>query len=126
MVVFWFVVVGGGLLGLAVPHLQITALMARALPKRLQANPFVFNLVHPKTAQVHSFLGFPVPRPAAPFVFTNDWGGNFALLVPFVLASWSPCRSCPSSSRSTGRCGPASASSSSTEACASEPADGAG
>jgi hypothetical protein len=88
MVAFWIVVVGGGFLGLALPHLQITTLMAKLIPKHFQSNPFVYNLVHPKTAQVQSFLGFPVPRPSAPFVFTNDWGGNFALLVPFVLAAW--------------------------------------
>ena len=88
MVVFWIVTGGGGLLGLALPNLQITTLMAKLLPGRLQGNPFVYNLVHPRTAQIQHFLGYPVPRPAAPFVFTNDWGGNFALLVPFVLASW--------------------------------------
>src|SRR5207248_2026139 len=88
MVAFWLVVVGGGFLGLALPHLQITTLAAKLIPKHFQTNSFVFNLVHPKTAQVQSFLGFPVPRPSAPFVFTNDWGGNFALLVPFVLAAW--------------------------------------
>jgi len=88
MVVFWLVVVGGGFLGLALPHLQITTLMARLIPKHFQSNSFVANLVHPKTAQIQSFLGFPVPRPSAPFVFTNDWGGNFALLFPFVLAAW--------------------------------------
>jgi len=88
MVVFWVVTVGGGLLGLAMPNLQLTTAMAKLLPGRLQANSFVFNLVHPKAAQVQHFLGYPVPRPTAPFVFTNDWGGNFALLVPFVLASW--------------------------------------
>ena len=88
MVAFWVVTVGGGLLGLALPNLQITTLMAKLVPGRLQANSFVFNLVHPKAAQVQHFLGYPVPRPTAPFVFTNDWGGNFALLVPFVLASW--------------------------------------
>jgi hypothetical protein len=88
MVFFWMVVVGGGLLGLLLPHLQITTVMSKLVPKRIQANPFVFNLVHPATAQIQHFLGYPVPRPAAPFVFTNDWGGNFALLVPFLLASW--------------------------------------
>ena len=88
MVVFWLVVVGGGFLGLALPHLQITTLMAKLIPKHFQSNSFVANLVHPKTAQIQSFLGFPVPRPAAPFVFTNDWGGNYALLVPFLLAAW--------------------------------------
>jgi hypothetical protein len=88
MVAFWIVVVGGGLLGLALPHLQLTTVMAKLIPKHFQNNPFVYNLVHPKTAQVQTFLGFPVPRPSAPFVFTNDWGGNFALLVPFLLAAW--------------------------------------
>ena len=88
MVAFWLVVVGGGFLGLALPHLQITTLAAKVIPKHFQSNSFVYNLVHPKTAQVQSFLGFPVPRPAAPFVFTNDWGGNYALLVPFLLAAW--------------------------------------
>ena len=88
MVVFWLVVVGGGVLGLTMPHLQITTVMAKLLPRHFQSNQFVYNLVHPKTAQVQNFLGFPVPRPSAPFVFTNDWGGNFALLVPFVLALW--------------------------------------
>lgn len=88
MVVFWMVTVGGGLLGLALPNLQLTTVMAKLVPGRLQGNSFVYNLVHPKTAQVQHFLGYPVPRPSAPFVFTNDWGGNFALLVPFLLASW--------------------------------------
>ena len=88
MVAYWLVVVGGGFLGLAMPHLQLTTLMAKLIPQHLQGNSFVSNLVHPKTAQIQSFLGYPVPRPSAPFVFTNDWGGNFALLVPFLLAAW--------------------------------------
>ena len=88
MVVFFGVVVGGGLLGMVMPNLVITTVMAKILPQHLQANSFVWNLVHPATAQVQKFLGYPVPRPSAPFVFTNDWGGNFALLVPFVVASW--------------------------------------
>jgi hypothetical protein len=88
MVFFWIVVVGGGFLGLALPHLQVNTVMAHLIPKHFQGNSFVYNLVHPKTAQIQTFLGFPVPRPSAPFVFTNDWGGNFALLVPFLLAAW--------------------------------------
>src|SRR5436190_102388 len=69
MVVFWMVVVGGGLLGLLLPHLVITTLMAKIIPKHLQTNSFVYNLVHPATAQIQHFLGYPVPRPAAPFAF---------------------------------------------------------
>lgn len=88
MVFFWIVVVGGGFLGLLMPHLQLNTVMAHVIPKHFQQNSFVNNLVHPKTAQIQSFLGFPVPRPSAPFVFTNDWGGNFALLFPFLAAAW--------------------------------------
>ncbi len=33
------------------------------------------------------------PRPQAPFTYTNEWGGNFALLVPMVLTAMSQTRS---------------------------------
>ncbi len=41
--------------------------------------------VHPRFADVQDILGYPVSRPSAPFIYTNDWGGNFALLIPFVI-----------------------------------------
>jgi polysaccharide biosynthesis protein PslJ len=93
MAFFWVIVVAGGLFGILAPNFQITTLAEMVMPKRLLANDYVYSLVHPVTAQVQTFLGYPVPRPTAPFVFTNDWGGNFALLVPFVLAAWSQMRS---------------------------------
>jgi polysaccharide biosynthesis protein PslJ len=93
MAFFWIVVVAGGLFGMISPHFEFTSLVEHFLPKRLLANDFVYSLVHPAAAQVQTFLGYPVPRPTAPFTFTNDWGANFALLVPFVLAAWSQTRS---------------------------------
>ena len=93
MAFFWLIVVVGGLLGVAMPTLEFTTLAERLVPQRLLANEYVYTLVHPTTAQIQTFLGYPVPRPRAPFVYTNDWGGAFALLVPFVLAGWSQIRS---------------------------------
>lgn len=93
MAFFWVIVVAGGLLGIVAPELEFTTLAERLVPQRLLANDYVYTLVHPTTAQIQTFLGYPVPRPRAPFVYTNDWGGAFALLVPFLLAGWSQIRS---------------------------------
>jgi hypothetical protein len=86
------IVVAGGIFGIVAPTLEFKTLAESLVPQRLLANDFVYQLVHPATAQVQTFLGYPVPRPKAPFVFTNDWGGAFALLVPFLLAGWSQIR----------------------------------
>ncbi len=93
MAFFWVIVVFGGLFGIIAPDFEITSVAERLMPARLLANDYVYSLVHPTTAQTQVFLGYPVPRPRAPFVYTNDWGGNFALLVPFLLAGWSQIRS---------------------------------
>ncbi|MGH8999550.1 MAG: O-antigen ligase family protein [Acidimicrobiia bacterium] len=92
MLGFWCIVVGGGLLGVLMPTLEFATLAERLVPQRLLANEFVYTLVHPTTAQIQTFLGYDVPRPRAPFVYTNDWGGVFSLLVPFVIAGWNQIR----------------------------------
>jgi hypothetical protein len=92
MAVFWVIVVAGGLLGIAAPTWEFSTLMEKLIPGRLLANEFVATLVHPTTAQIQTFLGYEVPRPRAPFVYTNDWGGNYALLIPFLVAAWSQIR----------------------------------
>lgn len=93
MAFFWVIVVCGGLFGIINPTFEMTTIAEKLMPGRLLANDFVYSLVHPSSAQIQVFLGYPVPRPRAPFVYTNDWGGNFALLVPFLLAGWSQIRS---------------------------------
>lgn len=93
MVLFWTIVVAGGIYGILAPAVEFNSLAQSLVPQRLLANGFVYQLVHPATAQVQTFLGYPVPRPKAPFVYTNDWGGAFALLVPLLLAGWSQIRS---------------------------------
>src|SRR5690606_27872937 len=44
-------------------------------------------------AQLQEVLGYPTPRPAAPWGYTNLWGNNVLLLLPwFVLAGWTYAR----------------------------------
>lgn len=86
--IFWMMIVIGGLLGTLFPSFSLRSPLESLMPKRLLANDFVYSLVHPVFAQVQTFLGYPVARPAAPFVYTNEWGANFALLTPFVILAW--------------------------------------
>ena len=92
MTFMWIVVVAGGWLGVISPYMQFHTLAESLMPKTLLRNDLVYTLVHPQVAAVQTFLGYPVPRPQAPFDFTNNWGGNFALLLPFVCALWGQMR----------------------------------
>jgi len=82
---FWMAVVLGGWLGTLAPNGSLPSLTAQLLPGGLTANPFVQELVQPSFAQVHDILGYPLGRPKAPFVYTNDWGSAYALLLPFFF-----------------------------------------
>jgi O-antigen ligase len=84
MTAFWVVVVAGGFLGLRFPEGHFSTPTQKLLPGSLVANEFVYDLVHPSFAQVNE-AGRVVPRPQAPFPYTNQWGASFALLLPFVL-----------------------------------------
>lgn len=84
---FWVIAVAGGLLGLLLPQGSIRTPVEMLMPRGLLANSFVYELVHPRFAQVQTILGYPVPRPAAPFVYTNEWGANIALLTPLAIAA---------------------------------------
>jgi hypothetical protein len=92
MTVMWVVVVAGGWLGILSPTMEFTTLAEKVMPKGLQDNELVYTLIHPKVAEVQSFLGYDVARPQAPFDFSNNWGANFALLLPFVCAFWGQMR----------------------------------
>jgi polysaccharide biosynthesis protein PslJ len=89
---FWSFAVVGGFLALAFPDGAFTSAAEVLLPPGLSGNAFIYELIHPEFAQVHEFLGYPIPRPKAPFVYTNEWGANIALLTPFVLATWRTVR----------------------------------
>lgn len=88
LAVFWAYVALGGLLGVLAPRFEFVSPFERILPARLASNAFVQALVHPASAQISTFLGYEVPRPKAPFEYTNDWGSVFALAAPFAIAAW--------------------------------------
>lgn len=85
---FWVVVVIGGWLGTLLPDGSLPSLTARLLPGSIASNEFFQELVTPGFAQVQDILGYPLGRPKAPFVYTNDWGSAYALLLPFFFLSW--------------------------------------
>lgn len=82
---YWFVIVIGGLLALVAPTLQFESALEVVLPAGLLVDPYTRSLVDPQIVQVHDFLGFPVNRPAAPFIYTNQWGSSLALTTPFLI-----------------------------------------
>jgi hypothetical protein len=84
---FWMVVVIGGYAGLVVGAHSFVPPVEHLLPNSLRNQPFVQELVQPVFAEVVGFLGYPLPRPAAPFTYTNEWGGNIAVLTMVAFAA---------------------------------------
>jgi polysaccharide biosynthesis protein PslJ len=87
LTVFWMIVVIGGYAGILVGAHTFTPPLEYVLPHGLRTQPFVQELVQPVFAEVEGFLGYPIPRPAAPFAFTNNWGGIIAVLTPVAFAT---------------------------------------
>mgnify|MGYP000861093797 CR=1 FL=1 len=86
---FWIAAMIGGYLGLALPNGRInTTLASVLLPKSIASNDLVQNMVRPGFAQQQDQWGVAAVRPKTLFPFTNEWGGNLALLTPFFVAAW--------------------------------------
>ncbi|MGH3921636.1 MAG: O-antigen ligase family protein [Pseudonocardiaceae bacterium] len=88
LALLWIVVALCGLFGPVLPSEGFPSLVERVLPRSLLTDDYIQELVHPRFAEVSSFLGYPVPRPAAPFPYTNTWGASLALLSPFFVVRW--------------------------------------
>jgi len=88
MTVFWVWIVFGGYLGVLMPHGSLSTPMEWLMPGALLDNELVREWVHPRFAELQQPWGSPqaFARPSAPFPYTNGWGNNFALLMPFVVA----------------------------------------
>jgi polysaccharide biosynthesis protein PslJ len=89
MVGYLAVVVVGGWLGIVMPTGRLSTPTELLLPSSISNNDYVRALVHPSFAEVQRPYGSPVlfTRPSAPFAYTNGWGCNMALLVPFAAAA---------------------------------------
>jgi hypothetical protein len=74
-----------GMLAVVDPRLQFTSLMEMLLPHHLTKAFFIHTLVHPTLSSSQDFLGYVQARPTAPFPYSNDWGNNIALYLPFFL-----------------------------------------
>jgi hypothetical protein len=90
--VLWVATVAGGYLALVVGDLSFRSPMWYLLPAPLLDNELIAALVTPGLADVQDIIGFPVPRPKAPYAYTNGWGSMLALLTPFALMSLSEPR----------------------------------
>lgn len=86
---FFFVTVTvGGVLGLLVPHLSFTSVVELFVPDSIRHVPYVSRLVHPAFSQVQDFGGDLLPRPSAPFAYTNTWGSQLSLLGIWFCVAW--------------------------------------
>ncbi|MEO8830540.1 hypothetical protein [Lapillicoccus sp.] len=86
MMFIW--VTAGGVLGLAAPNFEFPSLMELILPSGLTDVQFIYHMIHPSAAQLQDVLGYTAPRPSAPFSYTNTWGVNLAVLMPFFVMAW--------------------------------------
>jgi polysaccharide biosynthesis protein PslJ len=93
LTLFWATVIGFGFLALAMPEVRLTTPASMLLPDAIAANPFAQDMVSARLAQVQTFIGYALPRPAAPFTYTNEWGGAVGLLTPMALAGLGMLRS---------------------------------
>ena len=84
---FWIFVIILGYADIAAGTHTLTPPFEHFIPHGYRNKEFVQELVHIYFSQVQTFLGFPVPRPAAPFTYTNLWGAAVAVLTPIALAT---------------------------------------
>ncbi|WP_457205716.1 hypothetical protein [Nocardioides sp. P5_C9_2] len=86
----WMFVVttGFGVLSVLAPTLEFTSPMELLIPHGLASKNFVRTLIHPSLSQSVDFLGYVQPRPTAPFAYSNSWGNNLALYLPFFMLAW--------------------------------------
>ena len=83
----FIVCVAGGLLGALFPRFEFHSAVELLMGGN-GADGFISSLVHPSAAQIQTFLGYEQGRPSAPFSFTNEWGLNLAVTLPFFLVGW--------------------------------------
>jgi hypothetical protein len=86
----WMFVVttGFGVVAMLAPTLEFRSPMEMLLPDQLVSTNFVRTLIHPSLSSSSDFLGYMQPRPTAPFPYSNAWGNNLALYLPFFILAW--------------------------------------
>jgi hypothetical protein len=77
-----------GVLAVLAPTLEFKSPMELVLPHPIVSTNFVRTLIHPSLSSTSDFLGYVQPRPTAPFPYSNAWGNNLALYLPFFILAW--------------------------------------
>lgn len=83
--VLWMFTVAGGFLALVLGDVSFRSPTYHLIPTALLGNELINTLVTPGFADLQDIIGFPVPRPKAPFAYTNSWGSMIALSTPFAF-----------------------------------------
>lgn len=84
---YWLACVFGGFLALAFPSAVIKTPLNYLLPKALTDNDLVNQMVVRRMTQWNPDAWVVLdPRPTAPFLYTNNWGNVYSLLLPVVVA----------------------------------------
>ncbi|MET7949907.1 O-antigen ligase family protein [Micromonospora sp. NPDC005324] len=89
---FWFGLVVLGWLGVLAPRFELTTLMEILLPGGVAHHPYIQDLVHVSAAEWSKLSLSPIYRPTAPFPYTNNYGGAYAMTLPCVVAYTMLCR----------------------------------
>lgn len=77
-----------GVLAVVAPTLEFESPMELVLPHSIVSTNFVRTLIHPSLSSSSDFLGYVQARPTAPFPYSNAWGNNLALYLPFFVLGW--------------------------------------
>lgn len=81
--ILWMIAVAGGYLAFVLGDFSFKAPTYFVMPGVLRENDLIKAWLEPSFAQLQDIIGVPVPRPKAPFTYTNEWGSMLALLTPF-------------------------------------------
>lgn len=85
--ILWMIAVVGGYLAFVLSDLSFRAPVYYVTPGSLRENDLINAWLEPSFAQLQDIIGVPVPRPKAPFTYTNGWGSMLALLTPFAFVA---------------------------------------
>ncbi|HSV40642.1 MAG TPA: O-antigen ligase family protein [Nocardioidaceae bacterium] len=90
LIAYWLTTIAGGFLGVLAPdgalRTPLYHLLSAVAPGAL-GNELLNQMAIRRFAQVseNSYFGVPA-RPSAPFLYTNNWGNVYSMLLPVVVA----------------------------------------
>ncbi|QCX26653.1 O-antigen ligase family protein [Nocardioides jishulii] len=92
----WFVtLVIGGYLGILFPAVEFATPMSRVVPGGLLDNPMIRDMVVKGFSEFDDGYFQLEPRPNVPFLYTNNWGNVYSLLLPVVAVHMFSLRGSP-------------------------------